>query len=83
MTFDELNKEVLGAMVDLKPKEWRNGQFVFNYIDAKYGVARYVQFTEGVDCFYVDEYIDKFIEKAVEVINKLEKENSENQEKDK
>ena len=31
------------------------------YIDEKYGVARYVQFVEGIDCFYDDDQIIPFI----------------------
>ena len=58
--FEDFKAEVLTAMLD-KPKEWRKGQFVFNYIDAVYGVARNVQFIDGVDCFYDDSKIDEFI----------------------
>ena len=70
MTFEELKSEVITAMEN-KSKQWRKGQFVFNYIDATYGVARAVQFGEGVDCFYRDEEIDNFIAKSVEKINNL------------
>ena len=46
MTLDELRIEVLKASED-KPKEWRLGQFVFNYIETNYGdVARKVQFID-------------------------------------
>lgn len=65
MTRSEFKKEVLDAMVD-KPEEWRNGQFVFNYIDNKYGIARTVQFSSGIDCFYLDDRIDEFIDKCYE-----------------
>ena len=44
MTFDELKKEVNTSLLNSKPNDWRDGQFVFNYINATYGVARYVQF---------------------------------------
>ena len=54
MTYEELYEEVYGAM-ETKPEQWRKGQFVFNYIDSKYGVARQVQFVDHVDCFYNDE----------------------------
>lgn len=63
MKLDEFRADVLTAMLG-KPTGWRNGQFVFNYIDEVYGVARYVQFNEGVDCFYNDEKIDEFIDKC-------------------
>lgn len=68
MKLEDFRAEVLTAMKD-KPKEWRYGQFVFNYIDSMYGVARHVQFNEGVDCFYVDSKIDEFIYKCYEVLN--------------
>lgn len=59
-TIQDLKKEVMDAM-ESKPKEWRRGQFVFNYIDETYGVARAVQFEDGIDCFYNDDAIDDFI----------------------
>ena len=62
MTSTELKIEVLKAMEN-KPKEWRKGQFVFNYIDKHYApVARQVQFRDGIDCFYRDDMIDQFID---------------------
>ena len=69
MTKEELKKEIEEAAIENKPKNWRKGQFVFNYIDAVYNVARDVQFIDRVDCFYIDELIDDFIEKATERIN--------------
>ena len=64
MIKEELKKEIEEALSTNKPKNWRKGQFVFNYIDIVYGVAREVQYLDGVDCFYRDELIDQFIEKA-------------------
>lgn len=64
MTKEELKKIVFDAMNVMKPKDWRKGQFVFNFIDANYGVARAVQFEDHVDCFYMDNKIDEFIEKC-------------------
>lgn len=62
MTGTELKLEVMKAMLH-KPKEWRDGQFVFNYIDEHYApVARQVQFQDGIDCFYRDDMIDDFID---------------------
>lgn len=61
MLVSKLKEEVMNALKN-KPEGWRNGQFVFNYIDRNYGVARTVQFKDGVDCFFSDEYIDSFIE---------------------
>lgn len=42
----------------------RFGQCVFNYTDSKYHVARAVQFSDRVDCFYVDSKVDDFIKAA-------------------
>lgn len=67
ITFEEFKEDVLTAMVN-KPKDWRDGQFVFNYINEKYRVARYVQFINGVDCFHNDEKIDEFIVRCYETI---------------
>lgn len=59
--YKDFRREVMAAMKN-KPEQWRDGQFVFIYIDEIYGVARHVQFVEGVDCFYDDSKIDAFIE---------------------
>lgn len=75
MTKEELKKEIEEAAIENKPKNWRKGQFVFNYIDAIYNVARDVQFIDKVDCFYNDELIDYFIEKATERINQNNNDN--------
>jgi hypothetical protein len=75
MTFEEFENEVLTAM-NSKPKNWRDGQFVFNYIDEKYGVARSVQFIDGVDCFYVDSKIEEFITRSYEYIKNADCENN-------
>ena len=63
INYDDFKEDVLTSMKN-KPKDWRDGQFVFNYINEKYGVARYVQFIEGIDCFYRDDKIDQFIDKC-------------------
>lgn len=69
MTVQDLREEVYKAMKD-KPKEWRNGQFVFNYIEQWYGdVARKAQFVDGIDCFYRDDKVDEFLEACVKRIN--------------
>ena len=47
------------------PKCWRKGQSVFNVIEEQYGdIARQVQMSDGVDCFYDDTQIDLFIDHA-------------------
>lgn len=66
-TFEEFRNEVLTAM-NIRPKNWRRGQFVFNYIDEKYGVARSVQFLDEIDCYYDDSKIGAFIERSYERI---------------
>ena len=61
MKLEEFKREVMAAMKN-KPDQWRDGQFVFNYIEENYcGLGRYVQFIEGVDCYYDDKKIDEFI----------------------
>lgn len=63
LRLDEFRASILTAMLN-KPKEWRDGQFVFNYIDDIYCVARHVQYYDGVDCFYDDTKIDEFINRS-------------------
>ena len=79
MTYKDFRKEVLDFLKD-KPKEWRDGQAVFNYVNEKYQVARYVQFMEGVDCYYNDKIIESFIKASYEAILK-QKANEENYDK--
>lgn len=66
MTSKELKEEIFSIP---QPPQWRQGQFVFNYIDQIYGVARTVQFIDNVDCFYDDDKIDDFLECAIKYIN--------------
>lgn len=67
MTPQQLKQEI-EVLLRNKPSFYRKGQYVFNYIDFEYGVARDVQYKDGVDCFYNDENIDKFIECAAKRI---------------
>lgn len=69
MRFEELRREIIEAMKD-KPRYIREGQFVFNYIDEKYGVARAIQYEDKIDCFYDDSQINTFIAKATQRIGK-------------
>ena len=71
MLYEDLKNEVYEAL-KTKPKGWRDGQFVFNYIDEKYDVARIVQFEKHTDCFYNDSCINEFIAKCCEIINEYE-----------
>lgn len=66
MTAQELKDEIMNSP---KPKQWRLGQFVFNFIDTKYGIARMIQFDYKTDCFYDDSQIDDFIKIATDIIN--------------
>ena len=68
ITKEQLRAEVNQFLIE-KPREWRKGQAVFNFIDAEYNVARDVQLLHGIDCFYNDEKINAFIDKCVELIN--------------
>ena len=65
--MENFKKTILEGLKN-KPKEWRDGQYVFNYIDEYFGVARIVQYIDGIDCFYNDNKIDKFIEACYERI---------------
>ena len=57
----KFRSEVMSALKN-KPEQCRDGEFVFDYIEENYpGVARYVQFTEGVNCYYDDKQIFDFI----------------------
>ena len=63
MTYKEFVNEVECEVLN-RPTYIREGQAVFNYVDAKYGVARAVQFEDNVDCFYRNRDIDAFLECA-------------------
>lgn len=67
MTFEDFKNEIDNVIIN-RPKSWRKGQAVFNYIESKYGVARSVQFEDGIDCFYRDDQIEEFLQKAYERI---------------
>lgn len=69
MTYEEFRSDVLSYATN-RPKNWRFGQAVFNYIDQKYKVARYVQFVENMDCFYDDSNVEAFMFRSYEVLNK-------------
>ena len=63
-SFNDFKKSILDELKNKNP-QWRDGQFVFNYIDEHYkNVARQVQFIDKVDCFYIDDNIDAFLEKV-------------------
>lgn len=68
MTLEELKKEIFSVH---QPPHWRKGQFVFNYIDQIYGIARKIQYIDRVDCFYNDDKIDAFLECVIKRLNKI------------
>lgn len=61
LTFEQFRSKILFYADNQRPLSWRRGQAVFNYINSKYGVARYVQFLDRVDCYHNDNEIDQFI----------------------
>ena len=64
MKYEDFIQE-LQSVIDSYPSDWRKGQKVFNAVEELYGrIARIVQFEDGVDCFYNDQYIDDFINAA-------------------
>ena len=63
MTYEEFVINVMNMVEDC-PKCWRKEQSVFNIVNEKYGVARDVQFIDGIDCFYNDNEIDRFLTAA-------------------
>ena len=67
MTLEEFKSSIYNVE---KPSHWREGQFVFNTIDSLYGVARIVQFNDGIDCFYDDSKINQFINACYNRLNK-------------
>ena len=67
-------------LMEIHP-EYRYGQSVFNIVDQYIGLARTVQFCDGIDCFYDDEKIDAFIEKVIDRMEEHEY-NEKNEKKD-
>jgi hypothetical protein len=73
-TFEDFRSGVF-RFVENKPKAWRDGQAVFNYINDTYGVARDVQFGKNVDCFFDDNKIEDFIREAYDIYVEFNYEN--------
>lgn len=61
-TYEEFKNEIY-KLIETHPTDYRKGQSVFNAVEELYGsdVARYVQFEDGVDCFYDDDMIKSFL----------------------
>ncbi len=70
--FKKFREGIFSAMKN-KPSYYRDGQFVFNYIDENYGVARTVQFKDKIDCFYNDKNIEDFIAVSFKEFTKMDK----------
>lgn len=67
ITFEDFKNDILIAL-ESKPEDWRDGQFVFNYIEESVpGLSRAVQFDKGIDCFYRDDKIEEFIKEAYNI----------------
>lgn len=66
LSFEEFRSFVFKKVKEC-PDEWRKGQSVFNVIDSEFAVARTVQFTKHIDCFYLDNMIDEFINASYDV----------------
>ena len=60
----ELNKAL-----ETKPVYIRKGQFLFNYMESTYGVAREVLSEDKIDCFYNDSMILEFVKACLNRIN--------------
>ena len=67
ITFEDFKNDILIAL-ESKPKDWRDGQFVLNYIEESFpGLSRADQFDKKIDCFYRDDKIDEFIKEAYNI----------------
>ncbi len=73
ITYEEFVNDVL-TLIGECPRYWRMGQSVFNIVDARYNVARTVQFGYGIDCFYDDNQIEEFLRKSYDVLKELQNE---------
>lgn len=78
ITLKQLTEE-LNKALETKHDCIRKGQFVFNYMESTYGVAREVQFKDKIDCFYNDSMILAFVIACLRRINdKIEAYNATN-----
>lgn len=69
-TFREIDfKDAIISNIKLLPKDWREGQKVFNYIDSHYGnIARRIQLEKRIDCFYNNDNINEFISESYKLL---------------
>ena len=68
----ELKQEVEDNYEKNCPEGWGKGQFVFNYIESTYNVAKQVQILDKIDCFYDDSKIAAFLLASLKYINNYE-----------
>lgn len=68
MRKSDFLKEINMAIND-RPRHWRCGQAVFNYIDSKYGIAKEIQYSKGINCFYDDGNIGAFVDAAYDILS--------------
>lgn len=69
LTLNQLKSDINLTALTQRNENIRMGQFIFNYIDDMYNVAREVQFEDNVDCFHLDEKIDEFLLCSLKRIN--------------
>lgn len=66
-------KNFIARELKKKPKEWRDGQFIFNFLDILIpGLSRELQYVKKVDCFYLDSEIPEFLNAAVDLMEEKE-----------
>lgn len=71
MRYEDIIQEA--KKMQAESPRWRFGQAVFNYCDiALNGIARAVQFEDGIDCYYSNDenVIKEFIEAVLRRVNK-------------
>lgn len=64
MTYEEFKKYIMAEVKKYRKPFIRKGQAVFNIVDSHFGVARSVQFQDGIDCFHRDDRIEDFLQAA-------------------
>lgn len=64
MTYEEFKAYVMAEVKKYRKPFIRKGQAVFNIVNDHFGVARAVQFKDGIDCFHQDQNIEAFLQAA-------------------
>ncbi len=69
MTKELFYADIMHSVFE-KPRYWRNGQAIYNYINVKYNhISDLIRDEYNINCFYDDSQIMTFIDKAYELIN--------------